>query len=264
MAYDPTRQVPPPGYAPPQVPPGYAPPQVPPGYPPQQPPGFPPGYAPPQSHPSGYPLQAPPPYSAYSSQPGVPGATGSFWFNLGRPGQGALISALGLLIFFFLPWISIPDFSDSRSFTSTFIPLTTYSGFSTASSITINIPGGNVPSLNFNVFAALWVVPVGAVGLLIIAWLLSQHRITAKAASAMLLVISIAILLVTLAFLLEVNSIEDVATKLFFTPNGTTPPETLVTVSTGFWLGGAAAVVALLTGAYGAFQGGKAPVGVYQ
>lgn len=261
MANDPTRQVPPPGYPPqPFSGPGYPPQQVPPGYPPQQPPGFPPGYAPQQFPPPGYMPQAAPAYSVYTAQQGAsPG--GSSWANLGLPGQGALLSAVALLIFFFLPWLSTPDFNNTQAFTNNFIPLTTYSGFSTASGISINA-GRGIPFLNFNLFASLWVVPVGAIGLIIIVWLLSQSRITVKAASATLLVISVAILLVTLTFLVEVNSIEGVITTLFFSSN-VAHYGTLVGVSFGFWLGVVAAAVALGASAYGVFQRNQAPTGVY-
>jgi len=200
MSYDPTQQVPPPQYPP--VQPGYGPP---PAYPPPAPP-------PP----------APATYTQYAPQSAAPAGAGfdfnRFWRSLGLTGQVAGIAGIAILIFAIFPWISAP--TDS------------FNGFSTAS-------GSFDSSSSINFFPYLWLVLLGAVGLIAIAWLISRRRLSSQTGAVAVIATSAVALALEICFLIEANS-------LFKDTTGGT--------GAGFWLAAIATAAALIGGIYGLSQ----------
>ncbi len=303
MSYDPTRQVSQQGYPPQQPTQGYLPQAPQQGYPPQPVSGqfYPPqpasqGY-PPQGYPSqglpgqtaqafppGYPPQpapAPHPAQPFASQPyaqpapsaqsypplsaaAAPSSSSLFWARLGASGQVALLGGLVLVVGFFLPWLTGPDSSRASEFTANSIPTTTYSGFNTASGISLTPPYFH-SALNFNLFAALWMAPLGGLALLLIAWLISQRRIASQTANLAIVIISIAVLVVVFTFTVEANALQNLLTNSFSDLfDGRIADQIQVQVAFGFWLGVIAAAAALLAGGYALLQGGKMQAHPYQ
>ncbi len=200
MSYDPTQQVPPP-------------------YPPAQP-----GYMPP---PQAYPPPAPPPpapvtYTQYTPQPGTPAGAGfdfnTFWRSLGTTGQVAGLAGILIIVFAIFPWISAPPDS--------------FNGFSTASGLS---EGG----VSVSLFPYLWLVLLGAAGLVVVAWLISRRRLSSHMATTLVIGISGVALALEICFLIEVGSVYR---------------DTTVGVAAGFWLAAIATVAALGGGIYGLSQ----------
>lgn len=181
MAFDPTQQVPPPGYPPqptsaPQ--PGYALPQQQPAYP--QPPGY---------------VAPPPPfatYTQYNAPFAAPGAKFDFvlfWKSMGLTGQGAGIGGILMFFFFLLPWYS-PSAGESHN------------GFGSASGIEV----GNV---TVSYFPYLWLIFLGILALIAIACLLGMWKIGRRTASIATSELAGLFLLLEICFLIEVNSFKD-------------------------------------------------------
>jgi hypothetical protein len=217
MSYDPTQQVPPPqGYPPPQAYPSQPTYSPPPGYAPQPP--------------------APATYAQYASQPVAPTAGAgfdfnAFWRSLGLIGQVAGIAGVALFIFFIFPWfsISVPSFSDS------------WNGFSSASG-----PSEGGQSISY--FPYLWLVLLGALGLIALAVLMGQHRLSSRTGTISVIATSGVALALEICFLIEANSL---------TKGVNGGP------AAGFWLGAIATLAALGAGVYALMQGRK-PANPYQ
>ncbi len=216
MSYDPTQQASQPQSQPTQ--------QVPP------PEGYPPPYPP-----QGYPQQpysqpvAPTPYIQYSAPP----AAGSgfnfpaFWHSLGLTGQVAGVSGALILLFALFPWVA----GSSESF----------NGFSSAS-------GLSEGSTSISLFPYLWLVLLGAVGLIVIAALINRRRLSNWTATIAVVEIAGLALALEVCFLIEVNSVFR---------------NTTAGAAVGFWLALLATVAALGVGVYGLMQQRKA-ASVYQ
>jgi hypothetical protein len=225
MSYDPTQQVPPPqGY-----PPNYAAAQQPTVM--QQP--APQGYTPPPPSsvaPPPYTPAAPvvPTYTQYSSAPSAPapGASsgfGLFWRNLGLTGQAAGLGGVALLLFFFAPWTN--GTNDS------------WNGFATAS-------GFDIEGTTLSLFPYVWLIFLGMLCLLGIAWPISQHRWFSHQVASVIIVASSALMLaLEICFLIEVSSI-------YKSTNGG--------AGAGFWLDLLATLAVLGVACYGLVQERKA------
>lgn len=227
MGYDPTQQVPPPqNYAPP-------------GYLPQQPTYVPPqpAYTPPPVYP--VPPSATGPYMQYAAQP----TTGTgfnfsvFWQSVGKSGQAALLGGALLLVLFFLPWYSSPDpsgtirYSDTRNdVTVTVSDSVTHPGWGVVTSGLAN-PIFDKDTGNANntstfrtsttdttfdaIYGYLWLVVVGALGLIAAAWLVSKRKMAQHLMTYTLIGVSAVSLVLEFSFLISINSEESDVEKSF-------------------------------------------------
>jgi hypothetical protein len=118
--------------------------------------------------------------------------------KLERPEMIALAEGLSLIISFFLPWLAFPYFaSDSRG-----LSLRQYSGWDAA----IGIP--ETPQFRLAIFAHLWLIPITAVALLLVAWLYSRRRLTARLALGCVLALSALALLIAAGFYWQIASLD--------------------------------------------------------
>jgi hypothetical protein len=117
--------------------------------------------------------------------------------KLEQPGMIALVAGLALAFCFFMPWLSLPHFAGPSG---RFFALP-YSGWDTA----IGLPEGS--NFRLAVFAHLWLVPLAALTLLVVAWLYSHRRITARLALGCVLALSVLALLVELGFYWQIASL---------------------------------------------------------
>jgi hypothetical protein len=208
MGYDPTQQVPPPqGYSPPTYGVSQQPTYV-------QPP-MPQAYTPPPP--------APATYTQYSSAPPAPtAAAGSdfaaFWRRLGLAGQTAGVGGLVLFICFIFPWITSPNFANLED-TST----DTHSGFGAASNGARVFFTGKSATL----FPQLWLVFLGALALVALAWLIGQHRISSRLATLSIIAISGLSFLLELCLVIQTSSLQDSLHN---------PEKTYYGTEWGFWL----------------------------
>lgn len=178
--------------------------------------GYPPPYPPPQP-------AAPTPYTQYSAQPVATGAGFSvFWRGLSLTGQVAGVTGTLILFFALFPWVS--DASES------------FNGFSSASGLAV----GNV---SLSLFPYLWLVLIGAVGLIGIAWLINRRRLSHQTATIAVIAITGVSLALELSFLIEVNSVFR---------------NTSAGAAAGFWLAMLATAAALGIAIYGLMQQRKA------
>ncbi|HEU5200878.1 MAG TPA: hypothetical protein VFU32_14665, partial [Ktedonobacterales bacterium] len=118
--------------------------------------------------------------------------------KLDQPGMIALAEGLALALCFFLPWLSFPYFSSGLRGPS----LRQYSGWNTA----IGMP--EAPGFRLAIFAHLWLIPVTAVALLVVAWLYSRRRVTARIALACILALSTLALLIAAGFYWQIASLD--------------------------------------------------------
>lgn len=260
MAYDPTQPVPP-------------------GYPPAAP-GYP--------LPEGDALDLEPRYSDLSpdAEPAVGFGTHSFWQRLGLTGKATLLVGLLTLLLFFLPWYTLPDPNGTITFTGlgsqngtyTVSNRVTQSGFGIALgveeplfnkvvnenlqsriiTVTYKTDGSSPPTVALYLY--LWLVPLGALGLIATAWFLAQRRISSRLAAMTLAASSALSLLLEVSFLVAVNSAESNTEHIYSTENvHLTSP--IVAVAWGFWLAWAVAVLGLGAGIYLLRQKRPHPIG---
>jgi hypothetical protein len=171
MSYDPTQQTPQPSqYGPTQQ-----------GYPPTQQ-----SYTPPQSANYAQYPGVPQPPVVYAA-PGQPagGAASAFVGKLGLLGKIAGGAGLAVVIFFFFPWIA---------------GATSYNGWSLANGF--DTSGGS-----FSLFPYLWLVLLGALGLIALAVLPAQRRLSQWAAAIATIATSGVMAALGLCFLVEANAI---------------------------------------------------------
>lgn len=187
-------------------------------------------YPAPDHSPYGYPL------------PARPGSGGlAFWHELTLLGQVAGVAGLLLLMFFFVPWSFTPDVSAASIQITNRIPTTWHSGWSTAAGVPLF--GGTT---SFNIFPHLWLVPISALALIVIAILLGRHRVSLRLAAALVALISLFLLLLEILFLVQINSFQAAIDNLA----GGRVNQTLYGVSWGFWLTLVATVISLGVGIY--------------
>lgn len=113
----------------------------------------------------------------------------------------ALAEGLALAFCFFMPWFAFPYFGGPSAGSGPFPGQVQYSGWDTA----IGIPEG--PHFRFAIFAHLWLVPLTALALLVVAWLYSRRRITSRLALGYVLALSVLALLVELGFYWQIASL---------------------------------------------------------
>jgi hypothetical protein len=121
--------------------------------------------------------------------------------KLERPGIIALAEGLALAVCFSLPWFSFP-FAVPANQRGVFLSTTNqYSGWDTA----IGLPEG--PNYRFAIFAHLWLIPVTAVALLVVAWLYWHRRVTARLVLGSVLALSVLALLIAAGFYWQIASL---------------------------------------------------------
>jgi hypothetical protein len=118
--------------------------------------------------------------------------------KLGQPGMIALAEGAALICCFFFPWFSslTPTFRNGPGRVS-------YSGWSIAR----GMPTGSGGPIRIALFVHLWLVPLAAVALLVIAWLCGQRRLSFHLAAGAILALSALALLVELGYYLQVSSL---------------------------------------------------------
>lgn len=121
--------------------------------------------------------------------------------KLERPGLIALAAGLALAFCFFMPWFAFPYFGSPNAGPGPFPGQVQYSGWDTA----IGLPEG--PHFRFAIFVHLWLVPLVALALLVVAWLYSRRRVAARLALGCVLALSVLALLVELGFYWQIASL---------------------------------------------------------
>jgi hypothetical protein len=158
--------------------------------------------------------------------------------RLSRPGIVALAGGLAMLWCFLLPWFVAPAgaFADGPSPGPLAqgpgpLPPITHPGWSIASGL--NLGSGPTGVVRVALFIHLWLIPLVAAALLVVAWLAAQRRISSRHAAGTILALSALSLLVELGYVVQVTSLEPVF------PNG-------VGVAWGCWI---AIIASVATGA---------------
>jgi hypothetical protein len=157
--------------------------------------------------------------------------------RLGPPGMLALAEGLAFLCCFSLPWFSM------RSFGPTGAPdgsgpgpsFVSFSGWSIAS----GMPVSPNSAVRIALFVHLWLVPLTAGALLVIAWLCVQRRLFQPLAAGVILALSVLALLVELGYYVQVSSL-----ALAYTDSSNGRAPSLIAVSWGCWLAIAVSVIA--------------------
>jgi hypothetical protein len=151
------------------------------------------------------------------------------------PGIVALVGGLATLWCFLLPWFTLPAsflLPNNRSFiTQPESALLILPGWNIAAGMPV--PSGPTSPARIALFVHLWLIPVVAAALLVVAWYAAQRRVGVRMAAASILVLSAGALLVELGYAVEVTSFAQVM------PSG-------VGVAWGCWL---AVIVNLATAA---------------
>ncbi len=198
---------------------------------------------------------------------------GIFWRNLGLSGQSSLVAGLALVVAFFLPWFSTPDpmtgpnggYVVSKQVVKVAQTATT-SGWNTAANglQTPLLTGGQCSacvSPHVSIFLALWLVPLAALGLVAIAWLLGQGRLWRRMAAILACVTCLVALALETFFLLEVQSLQSYDQQVFQSA-GQQLTGTAYSVAWGFWVALAVSGLALLLSGFLLLQRHKSVTGM--
>jgi len=200
---------------------------------------------------------------------------GIFWRNLGLAGQAALVAGLALVVAFFLPWFSTPDPTAgpgggytlaTNKQVVTVAQTATASGWNTAANglQTPLFAGGQCSaclSPHISIFLALWLVPLAALGLVAIAWLLGRGRLWRRMAAILACVTCLVALALETFFLLEVQSLQSYDQQVFQSA-GQQLTGTAYSVTWGFWVALAVSGVALLLSGFLLLQRHKSVTGM--
>ena len=126
--------------------------------------------------------------------------------KLERPGMIALAEGLALVVCFFLPWFAFP-YAAPAAQRGLFLSTTAqYSGWDTA----IGLPEGGT-HFRFAIFVHLWLIPIAAVALLVVAWLCLQRRVAARLALGCVLALSVLALLIAAGFCWQIASLNAIS-----------------------------------------------------
>ncbi len=184
------------------------------------------------------------------AQSGMAGAAGTWaaltqqkpWEDLSLLGQAAGIGGLLLLIFFFCPWMFSPAFAATNPLGIRSFPTASHSGWSVANGVPIFDA-----STSLALFPQLWLVPLCALGLIVVGVMLRMARLNIRQASVLIVALSFAALLVEFFFLIQVNSIED---AFSMSQAGILSRQAAYGVSWGFWLAVIATIATLGIGLF--------------
>ena len=122
--------------------------------------------------------------------------------RLGQAGLAGLAEGLALLGCFFFPWFSFPDPHFSGVSVSSRPVFLGYSGWDTAIGIAFN------PPFRLAIFAHLWLIPVTALGLLVLVWFAARRHISRRLVTGITMALSMLSLFVELGFYMQVSSLE--------------------------------------------------------
>jgi hypothetical protein len=167
---------------------------------------------------------------------------GAAWRErLVQPGVVALATGLALVCCFSLPWFSMlrSAFGNGPEAPEPESGYVSFSGWSISRGMPL-APNG---ATRIALFVHLWLVPVAAGVLLVIAWLCVRRRVSSRFASGALLALSMLALLVELGYVAQVSSL---ASVIVGSPGAPSP----IGVAWGCWLAVAVSVVASAAGAY--------------
>lgn len=196
---------------------------------------------------------------------------GLFWRNVGLAGQVAVVAGVALLIAFFLPWFSTPDptaglkVTANKAVVTVAQPLFT-SGWNTAANgLQTPLLGSSVcascGTSHVAIFLSLWLIPLAALCLVYIAWLLSRGLLWRRMASILACVTLLVALGLEALFLLEVQSLQSYEVQVIQSA-GQQLTGTAYSVAWGFWVTLAVTGGALLLSSFLLLQRHKSVTGM--
>jgi hypothetical protein len=156
--------------------------------------------------------------------------------RLEQPGAVALAEGLALLCCFLFPWLHFPDLN-APPIEGRTPALLSFSGWSTA----LGLPIGS--GLHLIVFVHLWLVPLIAAALLVLALLWRQRRFSTRLALGILIALSALALLVEFGFYMQVFWLKPI---IFEGPG----QGDFIGVEWGFWAAVVVNVAAIAASAY--------------
>lgn len=195
-----------------------------------------------------------------------------FWRNLGLAGKVILVAGLALVVAFFLPWFSTPDpaatpgggYEVTAKKTVTVI-VQTVSGWNTAANglQTPFFTSGSCTSCvapHVSIFLSLWLIPLAALGLIAVAWMMGRGLLWRRMAAILACVICLVALAVETFFLLEVQSLQTYDEQVFQSA-GQQLTGMAYSVSWGFWAAMISTGIALLVSGFLLLQRHKSVTG---
>ena len=192
--------------------------------------------------------------------------TGLLWRNLGLVGQVVLPFGLALLVAFFLPWFSTPGaYKVAANKTVTVAQQVLTSGWNTAANglQTPLLGNGSCTSCltpHVSIFLSLWLVPLAALGLVAITWMLGRGLLWRRMAAILACVILLVALGLETFFLLEVQSLQSYDVQVFQSA-GQRLTGTAYSVAWGFWAALALTGTALIVSGFLLLQRHKSVTG---
>lgn len=193
--------------------------------------------------------------------------TGLLWRNLGLAGQVILTFGLALIVAFFLPWFSTPGgYKVAANKTGvTVVQSVLTSGWNTAAnglqtSLLGNGSCTTCPTSHVSIFLSLWLVPLAALGLVAITWMLGRGLLWRRMAAILACVILLVALGLEAFFLLEVQSLQNYDVQVFQSA-GQQLTGTAYSVAWGFWVALALTGIALLVSGFLLLQRHKSVTG---
>ena len=193
--------------------------------------------------------------------------TGLLWRNLGLAGQVVLTFGLALIVAFFLPWFSTPGgYKVAANRTGVTVAQSVLtSGWNTAANGLQTPLLGNgsctsCPTPHVSIFLSLWLVPLTALGLVAITWMLGRGLLWRRMAAILACVTLLVALALETFFLLEVQSLQNYDVQVFQSA-GQQLTGTAYSVAWGFWVALALTGIALLVSGFLLLQRHKSVTG---
>jgi hypothetical protein len=193
--------------------------------------------------------------------------TGLLWRNMGLAGQVVLTFGLALIVAFFLPWFSAPGaYKVAANKTVTLTQSVLTSGWNTAANglQTPLLGNGSCTSCltpHVSIFLSLWLVPLAALGLVTITWMLGRGLLWRRMAAILACVTLLVALALETFFLLEVQSLQNYDVQVFQSA-GQQLTSTAYSVAWGFWVTLALTGIALLMSGFLLLQRHKSVTGM--
>ncbi len=196
-----------------------------------------------------------------------------FWRNLGLAGQVILLAGLALGAAFFMPWLSAPDplagpgggYQVSPKTKEVTVVLHTVSGWNTAArGLETPLFASNsctaCAAPHISIFLSLWLIPLAALGLLAIAWMMGRGLLWRRMAAILACIVCLVALALEALFLLEVQSLQSYNAQVFQAA-GQQLKGAAFSVTWGFWVALAVTGLALLMSGFLLLQRHKSVTG---